>query len=148
MSANHFPPLIPLSRVPSIESVQIPCSTQNHRALRASLSCLGSFSDVIADKLSSLIFIPSQSIFLRPFAPAVITRLRSVWSVFLSSRFACATMDALTPATVRFFGRSSRHERRSLPRRQVSHVCRLLVRPPIPPPTTRQAPAAALFRAL
>jgi hypothetical protein len=83
----------------------------------ASLSCLGSFSDVTADKLSSLIFIPSQSIFLRPFAPAVITRLRSVRSVLLSSRLACATMDALTPATVRFFGRSSRHERRSLPRK-------------------------------
>src|SRR5690242_19404579 len=84
MSANHFPPLIPLSRVLSIESVQIPCSTQDHRALRSSLSCLGSFSDVTADKLSSLIFIPSLSIFLRPFAPAVITRLRSVRSVLLS----------------------------------------------------------------
>src|ERR1700722_9664382 len=66
ISANHFPPLIPLSRLLSIESVQTPCSTHAHLALRASLSCLGSFSVVTADKFSSLIFFPSQSIFLRP----------------------------------------------------------------------------------
>src|SRR5690242_19404580 len=63
------------------------------------------------------------------------------------SRLACATMDALTPATVRFFGRSSRHERRSLPRRQVSHVCRLLVRPPFrhqPPDKPQQLPFPVL----
>ena len=95
----------------------------------------------------SLISVPSQSIFLRPLAPAIVTRLRSVWLVLAASQFACATTDALTPASARFFGRSSRHELRSLPHRQVSHVCRLSLRPPIPPPTTRQAPAATLCRA-
>ena len=101
------------------------CSTHVHLALRASLSCLGSFSEVTADKFSSLISFPSLSIFLRPLAPAIVTRLRSVWLVLAASQFACATTDALTPAPARFFGRSSRHELRSLTHGQVSHVCRL-----------------------
>ena len=143
----HFPPLIPFSRLLSIESVQTRCSTQAHLALRASLSCLGSFSEVIADKFSSLISVPSLSIFLRPLAPAIVTRLRSVWLVLAASQFACATTDALTPASARFFGRSSRHELRSLPHRQVSHVCRLSLRPPFhhqPPDKPQQRPFTVL----
>src|SRR5271165_6177833 len=134
-------------QLPAILSPPTPCiPSPALTALRASLSCLGSFSEVTADKVSSLILFPSLSIFLRPLPPAIVTRLRSVRLVLAASRLACATTDALTPAWVRFFGRSSRHELRSLARRQVSHVCRLPLPTPIPPPTTRQAPAETLSR--
>jgi hypothetical protein len=91
--------------------------------------------------------VPSLSIFLRPLAPAIVTRLRSVWLLLAASQFACATTDALIPASARFFGRSSRHELRSLPQRQVSHVCRLSLRPPFhhqPPDKSQQRPFAVL----
>ena len=139
--------MIPLSRLLSIESVQSRCSTHSRLALRASLSCLGSFSEATADKFSSLISVPSLSIFLRPLAPAIVTRLRSVWLFLAASQLACATTDALTPAPARFFGRSSRHELRSLTRRQVSHVCRLPLRPPFhhqPPDKPQQRPSSVL----
>ena len=49
--------------------------------------------------------VPCVSTFLRPLAPAVVTRLRAVRLVRAPSRLACATMDALTPARVRLFDR-------------------------------------------
>jgi len=90
-----------------------------------------------SDKFSSLISVPSLSIFLRPLAPAIVTRLRSVWILLAASQ--------LAPA--RFFGRSSRHELRSLTQRQVSHVCRLSLRPPFhhqPPDKPQQRPFTVL----
>src|ERR1700722_13954756 len=136
ISANHFPPLIPLSRLLSIESVQTPCSTHAHLALRVSLSCLGSFSEVTAVKFSSLIFFPSQSIFLRPLAPAIVTRLRSVR---YSSR--CLT------ACLRYYGRSDSCPSavlrpvvagmNSAPYPRAGLPCYSLITSfPIPPPTT------------
>src|SRR5271166_3197722 len=95
ISANHFPPLIPLSRVLSIESVQTPCSTHAHLALRASLSCLGSFSEVTADKVSSLNLV-SFSIHL----PA---------SLGSSDRYSPSVRSACScclPACLRYYGRS------------------------------------------
>ena len=61
---------------------------------------------------------------------------QSIWLILAASQLACATMDALTPASARFFGRSNRHELRSLTRRQVSHVCRLSLRTPFYHPTS------------
>ena len=113
-SAYHFPPLIPLSRLLSIESVQTRCSTHSHLALRVSLSCLGSFSEVTADKFASLISFPSLSIFLRPLAPAIVTRLWSVWLVLAASSACLRYYGRSDSCPARFFGRSSRHELRSL----------------------------------
>jgi hypothetical protein len=45
------------------------------------------------------------SIFLRPFTPAIVTRLRAVGVGSCSLPLACATTDALTPARVRLFDR-------------------------------------------
>jgi hypothetical protein len=69
---------------------------------------------------SSLVVVVLVSIFLRPFAPAIITRLRSRAAEcfrFFFPGLACATTDALTAAAVRFFGLVlAQHELRPLTR--------------------------------
>src|SRR5580704_10649628 len=80
-SSKKLPPLIPVSRVLSIGSVHTVCSTHFHLALRASLSCLGSFAGVTADKFCSLICLPFLSIFLRPFAPRSLPASSLLWTL-------------------------------------------------------------------
>jgi hypothetical protein len=80
----------------------------------------------------------------------MVIRLRFVRLVLAALQLACATTDALTSAQVRFFDCFffPQYELRPLPSGSSPVLLAHHFDLTIPPPTTRQAQAAILFRAL
>ena len=130
---NHLFPLTPCSRAASIFSLQTPrwALWRCHRSSPPGLSSPGTRGGGSSRRLSLEAFA-----FLPPFAPPVVTRLRSAvpgpFPASVFPRLACATTAALTPA-----GRAV--SRASCPGRPPAFTA--LSFPDLLPPTTRPYPA-------